>query len=119
MCNAYRQYTHLIRKALTRMTKSTTNRHETMKLQSSEHPSNPHFGSVFGGNPFIHRIGVIRLKFGNSSSFDDDTNDPTCCMDFDPDVSLIYCIENTEKFPSALPFSSIKTYAKAFYYTIK
>lgn len=96
-----------MRKALTRAINKNTNRLERKKLQSLGQPSKPHFGSSFG-TPFSQRMLFVplNLKRGNSS-FDDETKEPTCCMVMTD--SLMYCMEKTEKFPSAFPFSSMST----------
>lgn len=98
----------MIRNALTRQTNEKTRVKEKSKLQSFGHPSKPHLGSSRGGIPFSQRMFLEALSwsFGNPS-FEVDTKDPTCCIVMA--VSLTYCIEKTEKFPSAFPFSSIKT----------
>lgn len=100
-----------MRKKLTRPTKRTTNTLDKMKLQSFGHPSKPHFGSSLG-IPFTHIICLFSLiwKSGNSS-LGVDTKEPTCCIVIDDPFDAV-CMEKTEKFPSAFPFSSMKTYAK-------
>lgn len=99
---------YLIRNALTRQTNEKTRVKEKSKLQSLGQPSKPHFGSSRGGTPLSQRMlfEALNWSFGNPS-LDVDTKDPTCCIVMA--VSLTYCIEKTEKFPSAFPFSSIKT----------
>ena len=96
-----------MRKALTSAMKRKTKTLDTKKPQSSGHPSNPHLGSSFG-TPFNHNMFFVslNLNWGNSS-LENDTNEPTCCIVIA--VSFTYCMERTEQFPSAFPFSSIKT----------
>lgn len=101
---------YLIRKALTRATKRKTNTLEIKNPQSSGHPSKPHFGSSFG-MPFNQRMffDSLNWNWGSSSSLDSETNDPTCCIVIVD--SFTNCMEKTEKLPSALPFSSMRTWA--------
>lgn len=102
------QKTHLMRNALTSATNKNTKRLEMMKLQSSGQPSNPHFGSSLG-IPFNQRMVFVSLNWNwGNSSFGEDTKEPTCCIVMA--VSFTYCMEKTEKLPSAFPFSSIKTW---------